>query len=62
MFIKLTEVEFNDHLDQGFGGEDADCSFTRLGVRVNQWDNGAGCGLLMLSSVETDKVTFLHYE
>lgn len=62
MLVRLTEAEFDQHLAQGFDNADSDRAFTRLGVQVNQWDNGMGCGLLMLTEYMTDKVRFLHYQ
>ena len=62
MFERITEQEFNEQLTVGFDNADADYTFNRLGVCVNQWDNGMGVGLLMLYTLDSDGVRYLRYE
>lgn len=62
MLIPLTEEEFNQHLELGFGDADSDNHWIRLGVCINQWDNGLGVGLLQLSTLTGTRVKYLHYQ
>lgn len=59
-FIRIDEQEFNDHAD--VLGEDGAIEFTRMGIWIKQLDNGMGCGVLKLVSLETGEVRYICYQ
>ncbi len=64
MLIKITPDEAEEHLRQlEVDPDDETEEYMRLGVCVSQWDNGMGCGVLKLHTLDgPQRVVWLHYQ